>query len=59
MSRTINDTFTLLSGRKMPYLGFGVFQAKGNECYDAVKEAIKVGYRHSEPAVAAGVPRSF
>lgn len=32
----------------MPVLGFGVYQARGDECKNAVKAALQDGYRHSE-----------
>jgi 2,5-diketo-D-gluconate reductase A len=54
MTKSLQDEFTLLTGRKMPYLGFGVFQAKGDDCYKAVIEAVKVGYRHIDSAQAYG-----
>ena len=63
---------TLANGLKMPLLGFGVFQVDDlKQCEQAIKDAIKVGYRlldtamtyHNESAVGkavreSGVPRS-
>ncbi|CAD6565134.1 MAG: hypothetical protein TREMPRED_000938 [Tremellales sp. Tagirdzhanova-0007] len=40
----------LSSGKRMPSLGFGVYQARGSECESAVTEAIKAGYRHVDSA---------
>lgn len=36
---------TLNSGVKIPYVGFGTWSLKGEKCYNAVKDALKVGYR--------------
>lgn len=36
---------TLNNGIKMPILGYGVFQVKGEECERCVQDAISVGYR--------------
>lgn len=43
----IDSTFKLPSGKLMPKLGFGVYQARGSDCQSAVEAAIKSGYRHS------------
>jgi 2,5-diketo-D-gluconate reductase A len=34
----------------MPLLGFGTWQATGRSCYEAVKLALEVGYRHVDTA---------
>lgn len=36
----------------MPVLGFGTFQTGGHECYRAVTEALRAGYRHIDTAMA-------
>ena len=43
-------TTTLRSGGQMPLLGFGTWQMTGSEAYDAVRHALKVGYRHLDTA---------
>lgn len=48
MSLTIDSTIKLAGGGLLPRLGYGVYQARGEECTSGVKEAIKIGYRHSE-----------
>lgn len=45
---SIASTITLNSGHKMPLLGLGVYQARGDECRDAVSTALRLGYRMSE-----------
>jgi diketogulonate reductase-like aldo/keto reductase len=40
----------LPAGGRMPLLGFGTWQIKGQECYDAVRTALDVGYRHIDTA---------
>jgi diketogulonate reductase-like aldo/keto reductase len=34
----------------MPLLGFGTWQITGSQCYDAVRTALDVGYRHLDTA---------
>lgn len=63
--------FTLNTGAQIPAIGFGTWQAPSQEVFEAVKTALKAGYRHidcaaiyrNEVAVgegirASGVPRS-
>jgi len=42
---------SLPSGAAMPLLGFGTWQITGDECYDAVRAALDVGYRHLDTAM--------
>jgi len=37
-------------GAKIPALGFGTFRMKGDECTQAVENALHVGYRHLDTA---------
>jgi diketogulonate reductase-like aldo/keto reductase len=41
---------TLPGGGSMPLLGFGTWQITGPQCYDAVRTALDVGYRHLDTA---------
>ena len=41
---------TLNNGIKMPMVGFGVYLVHGEECIEAVKNALEVGYRHIDTA---------
>ncbi|KAF4475718.1 reductase [Fusarium agapanthi] len=52
MAVSNKTVFTLNNGVKMPGLGFGTFANEGakGETYDAVKCALKVGYRHLDCA---------
>ena len=43
-------TIQLNNGLKIPVVGLGTFRAKENEAYEAVKHALKVGYRHIDTA---------
>lgn len=44
-------TYTLNNGVKIPVVGFGTWQVKdGEEAYNSVLEALKVGYRHIDTA---------
>ena len=44
------EYFKLSNGVEIPVLGFGTWQVKGEDCYNAVTEALKVGYRHIDTA---------
>lgn len=56
MDKKITDaqgTWELTNGVKMPYLGLGVWQSdQGEEVINAVKWALKAGYRHIDTAAA-------
>jgi diketogulonate reductase-like aldo/keto reductase len=43
-------TAKLPGGGSMPLLGFGTWQITGPQCYDAVRTALDVGYRHLDTA---------
>lgn len=45
---------TLNNGIKMPILGYGVYQVKGDECENCVLDAINVGYRAVDTAQSYG-----
>ncbi|NHJ32754.1 MAG: aldo/keto reductase [Asgard group archaeon] len=46
----LESTVELNNGVKIPLLGLGTYLATGDVCYRAVREAIKVGYRHIDTA---------
>ncbi|MCD7949938.1 MAG: aldo/keto reductase [Erysipelotrichaceae bacterium] len=48
------EYLTLNNGNKIPKLGFGTFLIKGQECEDAVLNAIQTGYRLIDTAEAYG-----
>lgn len=51
MANNLQDTVTLVNGVKIPWLGLGVFKVKeGTEVVDAVRTAIKHGYRSIDTA---------
>lgn len=53
MPSNLQDTTTLHNGVKMPWFGLGVFKAQdGDEVIQAVKTAIKHGYRSIDTAAA-------
>ena len=48
-----NSTYELSNGVRIPVLGFGTWQsADGDEAYNAVLTALRVGYRHIDTAAA-------
>ena len=52
--RQYRKTFSLNTGDKIPAIGLGTWQSKPNEVRDAVKIALKKGYRHIDTALAYG-----
>lgn len=52
--KSLSDTFVLNGGGAIPCVGFGTYLSKDRECYDAVKEALKIGYRHIDTAAFYG-----
>ncbi|MBA4542701.1 MULTISPECIES: aldo/keto reductase [Thermoactinomyces] len=53
MAKHLADTTVLANGVKMPWLGLGVWKVQeGSEVENAVKEAIKLGYRSIDTAAA-------
>ena len=47
-----NNTLTLNNGAKIPQLGLGTWFIDDAKVADAVKEAVKLGYRHIDTAQA-------
>lgn len=54
MQKTRESTATLNNGVKIPYLGLGTWQARGQKCVHAVKYALNHGYRMIDTAQAYG-----
>jgi len=52
MSISLQSTIKLRSGAVIPQLGYGVYQARGEECEKGVAEALRVGYTHIDSAQA-------
>lgn len=53
--KQFSDCYTLSNGVKIPCVGFGTWQAQNGEtAYDAVREALRCGYRHIDTAAAYG-----
>lgn len=51
----VNTCKVLSNGVKMPVLGFGTFKVEdGQQTVDAVKAALKIGYRHIDAAAIYG-----
>jgi len=49
----LTETYTLANGDRIPKIGFGTWLlAEGAECYDAVTDALRLGYRHIDTARA-------
>src|SRR5699024_12859679 len=43
-------TFSLRGGAKIPLLGLGTWELSSDEGYDAVRDALDIGYRHIDTA---------
>lgn len=52
-----NETITLNNGVKIPQLGLGTWFIDDDKAADAVKAAVKLGYRHMDTAQAYGNER--
>src|SRR4051794_36618791 len=51
----LTETLTLANGDRIPTVGFGTWLLEdGDECYDAVADALRLGYRHVDTARAYG-----
>src|SRR3954469_11980105 len=48
------DTVTLPQGTRMPLLGFGTWQIKGEDAVRATATALEAGYRHLDTATVYG-----
>lgn len=49
--KSATDCYTLNNGLKIPCVGFGTWQSRaGDECYNAVLDALKAGYHHIDTA---------
>jgi diketogulonate reductase-like aldo/keto reductase len=48
------DTVTLTNGTRMPLLGFGTWQIKGEDAVSATAAALDAGYRHLDTATVYG-----
>jgi 2,5-diketo-D-gluconate reductase A len=48
------DTLALPGGGAFPLVGFGTWQLKGDECYEACLVALEAGYRHIDTATVYG-----
>ncbi len=52
-----DDTVTLSGGARMPLLGFGTWQIKGEDAVSATSAALEAGYRHLDTATVYGNER--
>ena len=49
----LTEAYTLRNGTQIPQVGFGTWLLEeGDECYDAVADALRLGYRHIDTARA-------
>lgn len=46
----LNDTYTLSNGMKIPKLGLGTWEIPDDKAAQAVRDAVKIGYRHIDTA---------
>jgi diketogulonate reductase-like aldo/keto reductase len=43
-------TYQTVQGEDVPALGLGTWQITGEDCYEAVRDALEIGYRHIDTA---------
>ena len=48
----VENTIKLQSGYQMPVLGLGTWQNTGSSCKDSIVQALSLGYRHIDTAIA-------
>ncbi len=48
--KSINDTYTLSNGLKIPCMGFGTYNPQSGDNVEIIKNAIDVGYRYFDTA---------
>ena len=53
----LNETYTLANGVTIPKLGLGTWFIDDDKAAEAVREAVKLGYRHIDTAQAYGNER--
>lgn len=51
-NKIFEETFVLANGRHIPKLGLGTWFIPNNQAAQAVREAVKIGYRHIDTAQA-------
>lgn len=52
---SLDSAIKLSSGNSIPAIGLSVWRAYGSECEEAVKESLKLGYRHSGSQTLRGM----
>lgn len=52
--KNLQDCYTLSNGVEIPCLGFGTWKVPEEQVIPAVKEAVKIGYRHIDTATSYG-----
>jgi len=53
--RSLTDTYTLKNGVEIPCIGLGTWQTpEGELAYNAVRDALSLGYRHVDTAAVYG-----
>lgn len=50
MSLDISSTVTLYTGNKIPQIGYGTYQLRGEDCVAGTKFALANGYTHIDTA---------
>ena len=55
----LKETYTLNNGVAIPKFGLGTWFIDDDKIADAVREAVKIGYRHIDTAQAYGNERGI
>ena len=59
LTKLYQTEMELENGQKIPQVGFGTWPMKGDECFDAVCSAIKIGYRLVSKMFFSKIDRYF
>lgn len=54
MTYDATSTVDLTSGAKLPLVGFGTWQLRGEKAYESTRTALEIGYRHLDTATMYG-----
>lgn len=51
---TLSSPTMTIRGVELPRIGLGTWEVQGDECFEAVRDGLEIGYRHVDTAAAYG-----